>query len=191
VPSLLAAVEIHLHGWNVPGGTLLFTLLAVVVGFQLLGSLLKRQQPRRPETLHPFVPAPSGSASQAISESTATTPANPAAPILAPRQPRKSRADKRRALRRTGAAVPIHVRGDAADTPIQGLVLNRSRGGLLVRLVEERAAGTTLSIRPLNGHEETPWVQIVVRHAQKTKDCWLLGCAFQEQLPWNVLLLFG
>jgi hypothetical protein len=111
--------------------------------------------------------------------------------LLDPENPAKGR-EKRSSLRREGNSVEVLVDGvTSLDQPIQGLVVNRSRGGLQLSLEQSVEVGSLLRVRPPTAPEDLPWVEILVRHCQARGDRWHLGCAFVDELPWSVLLLFG
>jgi PilZ domain len=111
--------------------------------------------------------------------------------LLDPANPAKGR-EKRSSLRREGNPVEVLVDGATAlDQPIKGLVIDRSRGGLQLSLEQPVKVGSLLRVRPPTAPEDLPWVEILVRHCQARGDRWHLGCAFTEELPWSVLLLFG
>jgi PilZ domain len=100
--------------------------------------------------------------------------------------------EKRRSLRRGGIAVPVVVsKSPAAEETIPGLVLNRSRGGLRLSVPEKVEVGQVLAVRTANFPEGLDPVEVRVRHCKQTSDGWHLGCQFVDELPWNVLLLFG
>jgi hypothetical protein len=100
--------------------------------------------------------------------------------------------EKRVWLRREGNQMEIDVADiGLTQPPVQGMVLNRSRGGLLLSLPQPTAAGTILSVRPPNAPDEQMWIHVEVRHCKQKADRWHLGCKFTKRLPWSVLLLFG
>lgn len=100
--------------------------------------------------------------------------------------------ERRVAVRRGGNPLPVLL-ADPADTAaaLEGTVLDRSRGGLLIASTERRGAGTILRVRPKDAPEDVDWMLIQVRHAQQKNDRWLLGCAFTRKMDWSELLLFG
>jgi hypothetical protein len=107
-------------------------------------------------------------------------------------QHRSGAKEKRRSLRRGGISVPVLVsHALAGGEPVQGLVLNRSRGGLRLSLPEKIEVGQLLTVRTLDFPEGLEPVEIRVRHCKQHSQGWHLGCEFVDELTWNVLLLFG
>jgi hypothetical protein len=108
------------------------------------------------------------------------------------RQDRGSPKDNRRSLRRGGNPVPVLVSDlEAGEETLQGLVLNRSRGGLCLSVPHRVEVGRLLSVRTPDYPEDLGSVQIRVRHCKRKGDSFQLGCQFMETHPWSVLLLFG
>jgi hypothetical protein len=106
--------------------------------------------------------------------------------------PSKRPDERRRSTRRTG--VPTHVKVTDPKRPkrvIEGFVLDRSSGG--IRLASEKPfpTGSTLQVRPSNAPDEFPWIIIIVRSCRELGDYFELGCQFHEELPINLLLMFG
>jgi hypothetical protein len=98
--------------------------------------------------------------------------------------------DKRRALRRRGNPVPVLV-SDGLIPDVQGLVLNRSRGGLCLCVPHSVEVGQTIAVRTQQFPEGLAAVQLRVRHCQRKGDGYRLGCQFVEELPWTAILMFG
>ena len=100
--------------------------------------------------------------------------------------------DKRRSLRRHGNPVTVLI-SDALNPgkPLQGLVLDRSRGGLYLSVPHRIDAGCQLTVRTPNFHDHVASVRLLVRHCKQKNQEWRIGCQFMEELPWSVLLLFG
>jgi hypothetical protein len=100
--------------------------------------------------------------------------------------------DKRKFLRRGGNDVPISVSDVLVQAePTQGLVLNRSRGGLYLSVPQRVEVDRILAVRTPTFPPDLASVQLRVRHCKQKDDAWYLGCQFVEELPWNVLLMFG
>lgn len=100
--------------------------------------------------------------------------------------------ERRAAVRRGGNPMPV-VLADPADATVslEGTVLDRSRGGLLIASPESRRAGAVLRVRPKDAPDDVAWVAVQVRHARQKDGRWLLGCAFTRKLDWSELLIFG
>jgi hypothetical protein len=102
--------------------------------------------------------------------------------------------DRRRAARRGGGPTPIRV----SDLPQggrragdEGLVLDRSTGGLCFAAHRSFREGTWVYVRAVSAPPGSPWVGVMVRHCRGHGDHFLIGCQFLDPPPWNVLLLFG
>jgi hypothetical protein len=123
-------------------------------------------------------------------------PPPPATPTADPYQAdpftHGSASDKRRALRRRGSSVTVMI-SDAAGTapPWQGIVANRSVGGLQLEIDRSVPVGAVLSVRPAQAPSIVPWIQVEIRHCQKTGTTWQVGCQFLRTPPANILWLFG
>jgi hypothetical protein len=74
---------------------------------------------------------------------------------------------------------------------VPALVLDRSRGGLLLGVSHARRAGDLFWVRAVNAPAEMDWVPMQVRHCRERDGRWLWGCKFMRELPWCELLLFG
>lgn len=102
------------------------------------------------------------------------------------------RKDNRRAPRRAGriCEVLVTLPGET-DNAQQGLVLNRSVGGLGVLVGNEFAPGTVLGVLPAEAPVTTPWVEVEVKSCRKNGEDWELGVQFLKVPPYATLLLFG
>jgi len=143
--------------------------IAVILVFLILG--------RRQRRIGPIV------------ASTAEEGPNPADMWL---PPAKGPDERRRSVRRTG--VPTAIRVSDPRKPkklIDGFVLDRSSGGLRLALEKPFPTGSTLQVRPSTAPDTSPWVTIIIRNCREVGDYFEIGCQFQEELPWNLLLMFG
>lgn len=106
--------------------------------------------------------------------------------------PSKRHDERRRSMRRGGVPTPVQFSDPLKPKKhFDGFVLDRSSGGL--RLASERAfpTGSTMLIRPIAAAPETPWVPVIIRNCREQGDFFEIGCQFQEDLPWHLLLMFG
>jgi len=104
----------------------------------------------------------------------------------------KSPDERRRSVRRIG--IPTAVRITDPKKPkktIEGFVLDRSSGGLRLAMEKPFSTGVILQIRPTNAPPESPWIPIIIRNCREVGDYFEVGCQFQEELPWHLLLMFG
>jgi hypothetical protein len=100
--------------------------------------------------------------------------------------------DRRSSPRREGEPLKVFVAPglDSAE-PGEGLVVNRSRGGLCLVVHKPMETGSLLRVRAAHVPDDMPWVPVYVRRCQVRGSSWKLGCQFVEKLPWSVVLLFG
>jgi hypothetical protein len=100
--------------------------------------------------------------------------------------------EKRGSLRRGGNTVPVAVTfAESQAEPVEGNVLDRSRGGLRLALRQPVEVGKLLAVRAPHFPDDLASVRIRVRHCQQRGESWLLGCQFVDELPWSILLMFG
>lgn len=100
--------------------------------------------------------------------------------------------ERRQTTRRSG--VPTEVQISDPKKPkkiIGGYVLDRSRGGLRLAMEKPIATGVVLNVRPTNAPPEVAWTPIFVRFCNDVGDYFEVGCEFQVELSWNLLLMFG
>lgn len=100
--------------------------------------------------------------------------------------------EKRQAVRRKGNPVSVLI-SDASGraTPWQGVVADRSLGGLRLVVRNKAAVGTILSVRPAQANTIFPWVQVEVRSCREEGDSWNLGCQFVKVPHSSLLWHFG
>ena len=104
-----------------------------------------------------------------------------------------TRADeRRRTMRRGGLPTPIQI-ADPKDVrkPTEGFVLDRSSGGLRVAVQKPLPTGGRVQVRPQHAPDNTPWVTVIIRNCREVGDYFEVGCQFEGELPWNLLLQFG
>jgi len=100
--------------------------------------------------------------------------------------------DRRRTSRRSGVPTAIQiVDPKKPKKALEGFVLDRSSGGLRVASEKPFPTGAALQVRPTNAPTETPWVSIIIRSCKESGDFFEVGCQFQEDVPWHILLMFG
>jgi len=99
-------------------------------------------------------------------------------------------AQRRRTFRRGGARSALDVL-----CPVSGLrsgwVADRSVLGLALVLNAPVPPGALVRVRPRGVAAVVPWVEVEVRHCQRSDDGWRVGCRFLRPPPYPVLMLFG
>ncbi|HEY8505388.1 MAG TPA: PilZ domain-containing protein [Gemmataceae bacterium] len=100
--------------------------------------------------------------------------------------------ERRQHVRRAGVPTAVRV-SDAAEAlqEHRAFVIDRSIGGVQVAVQERFPPGRRLRVRPEEAPEEVPWVPLVVRHGRRVGDYYEIGCQFEEEQPWHVLVVFG
>lgn len=100
--------------------------------------------------------------------------------------------EKRQAVRRKGNPVSLSISDATARAiPWQGIVVDRSLGGLGLIVHNQVPVGTILSVRPAQSTTIFPWVQIEVRSCRQEGDSWVLGCQFVKVPHSSLLWHFG
>lgn len=125
-------------------------------------------------------------------ESVAPPPPQPL-PVASTPLPRFNKeAERRIGFRRVGNPIEVLVcDAEFKSAPARGWVVDRSRHGLRLSVIEKVENGTLMQVRPASAPDIVPWQSIEVRNAQPGEECWELGCRFTSEPPWEVLLLFG
>lgn len=100
--------------------------------------------------------------------------------------------ERRQFPRRWGSPVMVLVADAMAQAqPVEGIVLNRSAGGLCLSLPKEVEVGTTLSVRVAIAPSSTAWTPVQVKYCLLFAARWKVGCHFKQTVAEDVLLLFG
>ncbi len=106
--------------------------------------------------------------------------------------PEQSYADRRGAVRRDGAPVRVLLSSNSFRNGVNdGLVVDRSTGGLRIVMTSAMVSGSVIQVRAANAPDNIGFVTVIVRSCKKEGDNFILGCEFEKTPPWNVLLLFG
>ena len=100
--------------------------------------------------------------------------------------------ERRRHPRRRGGDLKVRISDYKAEAqPVEGTILDRSAGGLCLAVPRFVAAGSVISVRPVNAPEMVPWVHVEVMYTNTRADHWVIGCQFTHLVPWSVRVLFG
>lgn len=106
--------------------------------------------------------------------------------------PDHSYADRRGSMRREGSLVRVILAAPSFRNGFgEGIVLDRSTGGLRITVATPIEPGTSMQVRAANAPESIDPVGVLVRSCRKTGEFFEIGCEFEKTPPWNVLLLFG
>ena len=102
-------------------------------------------------------------------------------------------AKRRSGFRRVGNPVAVVVcDAEFKEPPRRGWVVDRSRHGVRLSLLEKFETGTILQVRPTTAPDNSMWIAVEVRNCKPgEQDTFELGCKFTTQPPWEMLLLFG
>jgi hypothetical protein len=92
------------------------------------------------------------------------------------------RKERRTAVRFDGGPRRVSVRaGDAGRARAE--VVDRSVGGLKLRVARPHAVGSALTVRLPCGGGRTVWYAAAVRYCRRSGDGWEVGCEFQGARP--------
>ena len=104
----------------------------------------------------------------------------------------KATKEKRMAPRRkTNLHSVLITNGDSKAPPFEGLVVDRSAGGLRLMVKRPVAEGSLLSIRPARAPMSSPWIKVEVRHSTTDNGSTNLGCRFVLRPSLEELQQFG
>jgi len=99
---------------------------------------------------------------------------------------------RRKSVRLSGNQIPVHVSPDGTlASAWEGWILDRSQGGLRLRVPEAIPIGVVLRVRCLNASEGLPWVEVQVKNSREKDGQWEIGCQFLSEPPRDVLQSFG
>jgi hypothetical protein len=99
---------------------------------------------------------------------------------------------RRKSVRLSGNQIPVQVSPDGRiESAWEGWIVDRSQGGLRLRLPEPIPVGVVLRVRCLIGAESLPWVEVEVKSCLEKNESWELGCQFLTDPPQEVLRSFG
>jgi hypothetical protein len=99
--------------------------------------------------------------------------------------------ERRKRSRRGGAPTPVVLSSSTPAMNLRGVVLNRSTGGLAIVVKEKVEPGSILMIRAAEAPRFVPQVPVEIKHCELVSGCFVLGCEFQEDVPWNARVWFG
>lgn len=100
--------------------------------------------------------------------------------------------DRRKDPRRWGSPVMVQVSDSLTSTgSVEGVVLNRSAGGLCLSLPRAVEVGKTLNIRVAMAPSSIPWTPVEVKYCSPLAARWKVGCRFTQSLAEDVRHLFG
>lgn len=100
--------------------------------------------------------------------------------------------ERRSGVRRRGNPVGVRVAEEwEKEGREEGLICDRSTGGLGLELGREVPVETVLKIRPTSAPVTTPWVEVEVRNCRPLNGKYLVGCQFKRTPSWDVMLAFG
>ncbi len=100
--------------------------------------------------------------------------------------------DKRIACRRTGTVVEVEYALESEPhTKMNGLVVDRSLGGLRIVVDAPLETGVKLVILPANAPKGTQWVEAEVRSCNQQDEHWEIGCKFLSMPSYATMVLFG
>ncbi|MFL5328294.1 MAG: PilZ domain-containing protein [Gemmataceae bacterium] len=99
--------------------------------------------------------------------------------------------DRRNVPRREGNPTRVQMVGPDGRQRQHGLVLDRNSGGMRLAIERPLVSGSQLLLLAENAPQGTPWVKATVCWTKTDGKHHEVGVRFAEQVPWNILLLFG
>jgi hypothetical protein len=91
------------------------------------------------------------------------------------------RSERRTAVRFDGGPRRVSIR--ASEGRARAVVLDRSLGGLRLRVARPHPIGSALTVRLPTRGGRTAWYAAAVRYCRRSGDGWELGCEFQGERP--------
>jgi hypothetical protein len=99
---------------------------------------------------------------------------------------------RRKSVRLSGNQIPVLVTFDGnPDSPWDGWIVDRSQGGLRLRVPQSVKIGAILRVRAHHASDSLPWVEVQVKNARQKPEFWEVGCQFMADLPPEILRSFG
>jgi hypothetical protein len=103
-----------------------------------------------------------------------------------------SASERREGFRRRGGRVKVRLAdASAKDDQCTGWIIDRSTGGLCLRVQSRLEEGAVVRVRPVHAPGRMPWVQVEVKSCRECNDGWVVGCQFVCRPSWDVMLHFG
>lgn len=100
--------------------------------------------------------------------------------------------ERRSGVRRCGSPVGVRVaEAWEREGREEGVICDRSTGGLGLELEREVPVETVLKIRSTSAPVTTPWVEVEVRSCCRQNGKFRIGCQFKRTPSWDVMLSFG
>src|SRR5437763_10756916 len=86
---------------------------------------------------------------------------------------------RRKSVRLSGNQIPVHVSPDGTlESAWEGWIVDRSQGGLRLRVPEPIPVGVVLRVRCLTGSEGLRWAEVHVTNTRAKDEARELGCPF-------------
>jgi hypothetical protein len=99
---------------------------------------------------------------------------------------------RRKSVRQSGNQIPVLVTFDGnPDSPWDGWIMDRSQGGLRLRVPQSAKIGSILQVRSIHASDSLPWVDVEVKNVREKPESWEVGCQFLSEPPGEVLRSFG
>src|SRR5262245_39482871 len=99
--------------------------------------------------------------------------------------------ERRSGRRRWGNPTDVQLTSPLLPCPLQGVVINRSTGGLGIFVDAEVQAGAVLEVRSVEAPRYVPSAEVEIKYCRKVRRQYILGCQFCSEIPWNVRVWFG
>lgn len=99
--------------------------------------------------------------------------------------------ERRRNRRRWLNPIEVVLLSPFHDKPLHGLVVNRSVGGLAILADVPFESDSVLRVRSVEAPVGIGFVDVTVRHVREVSGLHVLGCQYNDEVPWNVKVWFG
>jgi hypothetical protein len=98
---------------------------------------------------------------------------------------------RRKSVRMSGNQVPVFVIPNGIPgPPWEGWVVDRSQGGLRLRVPQPLQIGARLRVRVMTS-DTLPWSEVEVKNTRERQEQWEVGCQFLVDPSPDVLRSFG
>jgi hypothetical protein len=99
---------------------------------------------------------------------------------------------RRKSVRLSGNQIPVLVAAEQnTDATWDAWVLDRSQGGLRLRVPQAIPVGAVIRVRTLQASTSLPWVEVQVKNVREKEESWEVGCQFLNDPSPDVLRSFG
>jgi hypothetical protein len=110
---------------------------------------------------------------------------------LEERQALENGAERRTGRRRWGNPTRVLLTSPLLPGPVNGIVINRSTGGLGIFVDQAVQPDTHVEVRAVEAPGYVPSAEVEIKYCRKVRGQFMLGGQFRAEIPWNVRVWFG